>query len=88
MVNTFAPPWLAIPRPRLRSWSSFMKEFPKMFTAKKGPDPAPLTAGDFRDQLIRLINQAQGDGVKYYLLVDALEAQVVRLNMGAVSRPL
>jgi hypothetical protein len=54
---------------------------------KKRPDPAQVAA-HFRDQLAQLVDQAQGDGATFHALVDALEAQVVRLRMNdAVTRP-
>jgi hypothetical protein len=54
---------------------------------KKRSDPAQV-AGYFRDQLAQLVDKAQGDGANFRALVDALDAQVVRLRMhDATTRP-
>ena len=92
-MNRYAPAWLAIPRPRRRSW---LKEIQQMFRkdklnavkpdAGKRPDPA-LAAVAFRDQLIRLITEAEANHVRFHVLVDTLEAQVTRLRINAASRP-
>jgi hypothetical protein len=71
-----------------RRWS-FTKEISEMLTCKNKErlDPAQVAAG-FRDQLAQLVEQAQGDGATFHALVDALDAQIVRLRMhDAATRP-
>ena len=42
----------------------------------------------FDNQLAQLVEQAQGDGATFHALVDALDAQIVRLRMhDAATRP-
>jgi hypothetical protein len=49
-------------------------------------DPA-LAAADFRDELIRLIDQAQAH-VSFHLMVDMIEQQLTRLRTHrAVTQP-
>jgi hypothetical protein len=49
-------------------------------------DPAMVAAG-FRDHLIKLVDDALGEGAKNYFLVEALDAQIVRLRMAAANKP-
>jgi hypothetical protein len=58
----------------------------KQMKKQQRRDPA-MVAADFRDQLIKIIDAALSDGAKNYFLVEALDAQIVRLRMAAASRP-
>jgi hypothetical protein len=55
---------------------------------KQRPDRAQVAA-DFRQQLGQLVDRAQGAGVRFHDLVDALEGQVDHLRrMAAITEPI
>jgi hypothetical protein len=76
----YMPAWLlATPLP------GFWKRKRKMKTQQRRD--AAMVAADFRDQLVKLVDEALADHAKNYFLVEALDAQIVRLRMQAASRP-
>jgi hypothetical protein len=70
-----------------------MRRFAAMFSSKKlnavKPVDRALATADFRDQLIRLINEAEAHHVSLHVMVDTIEAQLtrVRIMINSATRP-
>ena len=75
MIRFYAPAWLLAPLP------SFWKRKKQM---KRDPQQVVT---DFRDHLIRSLDQALADHAKDYALIEILDSQIQRLRMVAASRP-